>query len=136
MIKKCDWASEPLDKINDQQAQHFAAKYAGLSPSRINCGLRTLRGALNVSFRGGGKLERPVKITLAKGERQRDRVLSDAEWQQYIGESPIEAVLTPIGSELSQDGGCADSACFDRQCHTKHVREVGFDQSPVDRLLE
>ena len=29
-------------------------------------------------------LERPIKITLAKGERQRDRVLTDAEWQQYI----------------------------------------------------
>jgi len=27
-----------------------------------------------------GKLERPVKITLAKGERQRDRVLTGVEW--------------------------------------------------------
>lgn len=87
MIRKCDWASLPIDKITDQHAQHFAAKHAKLSPSRINCGLRTLRRALNLAFEWG-KLERPAKITLAKGERQRDRVLTDAEWQQYIIECP------------------------------------------------
>lgn len=29
-----------------------------------------------------------MKITLAKGEKQRDRVLTDAEWQAYIAECP------------------------------------------------
>jgi len=87
MIQKCDWASEPLDKISDQHAQHFAAKYAGLSASRINCGLRSLRRALNLAFEWG-KLERPVKITLAKGERQRDTVLSEKDWQRYIAKCP------------------------------------------------
>ena len=87
MVKKCDWASLPLDKITDQHAQHFAAKYAKLSPSRINCGLRSLRRALNLAFEWG-KLERPVKITLAKGERQRDRVLTSAEWERYIAHCP------------------------------------------------
>jgi hypothetical protein len=76
MVCKCDWASEPLDRINDQHAQHFAAKYAALSASRINCGLRSLRRALNLAFEWG-KLERPVKITLAKGEKQRDTILTD-----------------------------------------------------------
>jgi len=87
MICKCDWASEPLDRISDQHAQHFAAKHAGLSASRINCGLRSLRRALNLAFEWG-KLERPVKITLAKGERQRDTVLGDSDWQRYIAECP------------------------------------------------
>ena len=87
MVCKCDWASEPLDKISDQHAHHFAAKYAKLSPSRINCGLRSLRRALNLAFEWGN-LERPVKITLAKGERQRDAVLTDADWQRYIAECP------------------------------------------------
>lgn len=87
MVKRCDWASEPLDKITDQHAQHFAAKYGSLSPSRINCGLRSLRRALNLAYEWG-KLEKPVKITLAKGERQRDTVLSDADWQRYILECP------------------------------------------------
>jgi integrase len=87
MVRKCDWVSLPLDKISDQHAQQFAAKYAGLSASRINCGLRSLRRALNLAFEWG-KLDRPVKITLAKGERMRDRVLTDGEWQRYIAECP------------------------------------------------
>jgi integrase len=87
MVLKCDWATDKLDQINDQQAQQFTAKFARLSPSRINCGLRSLRRALNLAFEWG-KLDRPAKITLAKGERQRDRVLTDAEWQQYITECP------------------------------------------------
>jgi integrase len=35
-----------------------------------------------------GKLERPAKITLAKGERQRDTVLGDGDWERYIAECP------------------------------------------------
>jgi integrase len=87
MVLKCDWVGEKLDQISDQHAQQFAAKFAKLSASRINCGLRALRRALNLAYEWG-KLERPAKITLAKGERQRDRVLTDAEWQQYIEECP------------------------------------------------
>lgn len=87
MVRKCDFASLPIDKISDQHAQQFAAKYAGLSASRINCGLRSLRRALNLAFEWG-KLERPVKITLAKGEKQRDRVLTGAEWDRYIAHCP------------------------------------------------
>lgn len=87
MVSKCDFASLPLDKISDQHAQQFAAKYASLSASRINCGLRSLRRALNLAFEWG-KLDRPVKITLAKGERQRDRVLTGAEWDRYIEHCP------------------------------------------------
>jgi integrase len=87
MVCKCDFASLPIDKISDQHAQQFAAKYAGLSASRINCGLRSLRRALNLAFEWG-KLERTVKITLARGERQRDTVLTDADWQRYIAECP------------------------------------------------
>ena len=87
MVLKCDWSREKLDQISDQHAQQFAAKFAKLSASRINCGLRSLRRALNLAFEWG-KLERPAKITLAKGERQRDRVLTDGEWQQYIAECP------------------------------------------------
>jgi integrase len=87
MVCKCDFASEALDKISDQHAQQFAAKFAKLSASRINCGLRSLRRALNLAFEWG-KIERPVKITLAKGERQRDTVLTNADWQRYIAECP------------------------------------------------
>lgn len=86
-LRKCDFASLPIDKISDQHAQQFAAKHCKLSASRINCGLRTLRRALNLAFEWG-KLERPVKITLAQGEKQRDRVLNADEWERYIEQCP------------------------------------------------
>src|SRR5262249_8466674 len=87
MVSKCESATSKLDQISDQHAQQFVAKFAKLSPSRINCGLRSLRRALNLAYEWG-RLERPIKITLAKGERQRDRVLTDGEWQQYIEMCP------------------------------------------------
>ncbi len=86
-MNKCDWATEKIDQISDQHAQQFTAKLARLSASRINCGRRSLRRALNLAFEWG-KLERPAKITLAKGEKQRDRVLTDSEWEQYIVDCP------------------------------------------------
>ena len=73
--------------MTDQHAQRFVAQRAKLSASRINCGLRTLRRALNLAYQWG-KLERPAKVTLAKGERQRDRVLTDAEFNAYIEVCP------------------------------------------------
>lgn len=87
MVCKCDWASESLDRISDQHAQQFAARYATLSASRINCGLRSLRRAINLAFEWG-KLERPVKVTLAKGERQRDTILTESDWERYIEHCP------------------------------------------------
>ncbi len=87
MLQKCDWVSLPLDEVSDQHAQSFAGKYAKLSPSRINCGLRTLRRALRLAVEWG-KLVRAPRITLAQGERQRDRVLTNSEWEQYIAECP------------------------------------------------
>jgi integrase len=72
-----------LDEVNDQHAQQFAARQSHLSPSTINCGLRTLRRALYLAAEWG-KIDRRPKITLAKGERQRDRVLSDREVAAYV----------------------------------------------------
>ena len=97
MILSCKWSNEAIDQISDQHAQLLAVKFATLSASRINCGLRTLRRALNLAYEWG-KLDRPAKIRLAKGERQRDRVLNDTEWQQYIREcaQPWRDVATII----------------------------------------
>jgi hypothetical protein len=52
-----------------------------------------------------GNLERPAKVTLAKGERQRDRVLTDGEWQQYIVEMP--AALARCCNHHFAAQGCA-----------------------------
>lgn len=62
-----------LDEITDQHSQQYAARNSTLSPSTVNCGLRTLRRAVYLASEWS-KLDRRPKITLAKGERQRDRV--------------------------------------------------------------
>jgi integrase len=82
-----DLAHLRLDEITDQQAGQFAARYLNLSPSTVNCSLRTLRRALHLAH-DWGKIERMPKISLAKGERQRERVLSDTEAQVFLAASP------------------------------------------------
>jgi integrase len=84
-----------LDEISDQHAFQYAKRNSALSPSTINCGLRTLRRALYLAAEWGMTDRRP-KITLAKGERQRDRVLSDEEITAYLEacEQPWRDVAT------------------------------------------
>jgi len=83
-LANSDMGGMRLDEITDQHAQQYAARFSHLSPSTINCGLRTLRRAIYLAAEWG-KLERRPKITLAKGERQRERVLSDREVAAYLG---------------------------------------------------
>jgi hypothetical protein len=49
--------------------------------------LRTLRRALTLAEEWG-KLDRAPKITLAKGEHQRDRVLTERETNNYLSACP------------------------------------------------
>jgi integrase len=78
-----DLAKLKLDQVSGQHATQFAARNSTLKVSTINCGLRTLRRALNLAFEWG-KLDRMARIPLAKGERQRDRVLTDTEIKLYL----------------------------------------------------
>jgi len=73
----------PIDEITDQHAKEFAAQRKAQSASTINCGLRTLRRALNLAVEWG-VMDRTAKIRLAKGERQRERVLTMAERDAYL----------------------------------------------------
>jgi len=49
--------------------------------------LRTLRRALNLAFQWKS-LYKLVKVTLAIGERQRDRVLNESEVKKYLDACP------------------------------------------------
>ena len=71
-----------LNEITGQHGARFMAKKAHLSPSTVNCGLRTLRRAMNLAEKWG-KLDRAPKIELAKGERQRERVVTLADFLAY-----------------------------------------------------
>lgn len=82
-LSSSDLASLKITDITSKHATQFASRNSNLKASTINCGLRTLRRAMNLAYEWG-KLERPVRISLAKGERQRDRVLTDAEVTLYL----------------------------------------------------
>ncbi|MGO9305179.1 MAG: tyrosine-type recombinase/integrase [Candidatus Korobacteraceae bacterium] len=87
MLLKSKLATLRLDELTDEHAQQFSAEYGKLSPSGINRGLRTLRRALNLAF-NWNQLDRPVKVALAQGENQRDRVLTDEELTAYLAACP------------------------------------------------
>lgn len=82
-LSASDIAELKLDEVTGQHATQFAARNAKLSPSTVNCALRTLRRALSLAVEWG-KLDRMPRIPLAKGERQRERVLTDAEIKLYL----------------------------------------------------
>jgi hypothetical protein len=56
-LRVASFADLNLNQITDQHASQYAAKKATLSPSTINCGLRTLRRALSLAYQWG-KLDR------------------------------------------------------------------------------
>ncbi len=86
-LQSSDFSTLDLSEVSDQHAAQYAAKHSKLSPSTVNAGLRTLRRALALAYQWG-KLDKPAKITLAKGEKQRERVLSDAEAEAYLAACP------------------------------------------------
>lgn len=86
-LRESGLASLDLREVTDQHAGQYAAKRANLSPSTVNCGLRTLRRALSLAVQWG-KVDRMPKITMAKGERQRERVLKEKEVKAYLAACP------------------------------------------------
>ncbi len=87
MLGRSRLANLRLDELTEEHSQLYAAEFRHLSPSGINRGLRTLRRALNLAFKWQ-LIDRPVKVELAKGEVQRDRVLSDEELASYLKACP------------------------------------------------
>jgi hypothetical protein len=76
-----------------------------VSPSGINMGLRTLRRALNLAY-AWGVIKKPAKVELAKGENQRDRVLSTEELTAYLENypQPWQDAATIIADEGMRPG--------------------------------
>jgi integrase len=82
LLLEAEMGGLPLNEISSQHAAGYIAKQAKRSPSTVNCGLRTLRRALNLADEWG-KIDRAPKFALAKGERQRERVVTQAEFFAY-----------------------------------------------------
>jgi integrase len=83
LLRDSPLAQLKLDAISGQEEAQFIAWGSRFKPSTLNCGLRTLRHALYLAVEWG-RLPKKPKIALAKGERQRDRVLSREDTQDYL----------------------------------------------------
>jgi len=105
MLTRSLLAGVRLDELTGEHAGRFAAEFARLSPSGINRGLRTFRRALNLAFQWG-VIEKPVRVELAKGEVQRDRVLNSAELETYLDAcaQPWRDAATIIAEEGMRPG--------------------------------
>jgi integrase len=107
-LLKSDLAGLRLDEITGQHAEQYAARLsARLKPTTINCGLRTLRRALALAEEWG-KLDRAPKVGLAKGEYQRERVLTEEECRDYLAacSQPWRDAATLILGEGMRPGEC------------------------------
>jgi len=82
-LQSCSFVKMPIDEITDQHAKEYATQNEHKSPSTLNNVLRTLRRALNLAVEWN-VMDRPVRIRLAKGERQRERVLTEEERAAYL----------------------------------------------------
>jgi integrase len=83
MLKRSTLGALRLDELTGEHSGKFAAEFGTISPSGINRGLRTLRRALNLAY-SWGQIDKPAKVELAKGEIQRDRVLTEEESTTYL----------------------------------------------------
>jgi integrase len=106
-----DLGTMRLDKITNEHAQQFARASKRRNASTINLGLRTLRRAINLGNEWGVTSTRP-KIALARGEKQRDRVLTNVEVKVYLSacEQPwrdCAVILLATGCRPSEALGLA-----------------------------
>jgi integrase len=86
-LQASDLAALRLDQLTGQHVTSYIAQHGNLEASTINRDLRTLRRALSLAVEWG-KLDLMPKVTLAKGERKRERVLTDEEAERYLAVCP------------------------------------------------
>jgi integrase len=106
-LQASDLAGLRLDQITGQHVVGYIAQHGHLEATTINRDLRTLRRALSLAVEWG-KLDRMPKVTLAKGENRRERVLTDAEVKSYLEAcpQPWRDVATLINGEGMRPGEC------------------------------
>jgi integrase len=102
-------AGAKLDAITPELVEKFIkSRRAGLSPSRINGLLRTLRRCLQVALDLDIIVKVP-KITLLQGERERDFVLSPEQETVYLSTCPQP--LADLAVFLLETGMRLGEAC-------------------------
>lgn len=90
-------ADIPLDRISIADIDQFVSwrRKQKVSVVTINHNLRTLRRAMHLAA-DWGLVARPPKITLLRGEHQRDYVLTDEDIKQFEKERGLMGRLVPF----------------------------------------
>ena len=83
MILDAGLGGEWLDQITTFTATKIETTFAALSPSTINCPLRTLRRALKLASEWR-YIQYPPRVRLSQGEHARERVLTETEIGAYL----------------------------------------------------
>src|SRR5215471_8692710 len=106
-LLESDLARLQLDAITGQHVTGYIAQHGQLMATTINRDLRTLRRALSLAVEWG-KLDRMPKVTLARGENRRERVLTDEEVESYLAAcpQPWRDAATLIAGEGMRPGEC------------------------------
>jgi integrase len=117
-----------LNEISSEKAASFAAQEQGrgLSIGSINSELRVLRRILRLAMEWG-ELERLPKITLIKGERQREHVITWEEEARYL--SAAREPLTSIATVLLDTGLRPD------ECHRLAWDDITWSNGRQGTLL-
>ena len=99
-----------LDEITEEKIAEFAAhrQSEGLQPSSINACLRVLRRTLRMAVAWGATKVAP-KVQMLRGERHRERVVSEKEEARYLSAAP--ALLADVATVLV-DTGMRPEECF------------------------
>jgi integrase len=112
-------AVAPLDAITSETAAGYAAhrQASGLQTGTINRELRVLRRVLRLAVEWG-VTERAPKITMLRGERRRERVVGDEEFERYLAcASPL---LAEVATVLHDTGLRPD------ECHRLDWSDIVF----------
>ena len=106
-----------LNEISSQHAAGYIAKQSKRSPSTINCGLRTLRRALNLADEWG-KIDRAPKL------RSRQRRTAAGEGSHSSGISCLSGTVSPAVAR------CGNGALWHRDAPRRGVQTPLGAHSP------
>ncbi|NDQ55462.1 MAG: tyrosine-type recombinase/integrase [Acidipila sp.] len=108
-------SSKPMDEITGEDIAGFAAhrQSEGLQVSSVNSCLRVLRRLLRLAAEWGA-ITSPPRISLLRGEKHRDRVVSPIEEAKFL--SAASEPLASVGAILF-DTGLRVSECLSLDWH-------------------
>jgi integrase len=121
-------ASAPVDNVTSETAADYAAHRLslGLVPGTVNRELRVLRRVLRLGAEWG-ILAQPPKIQMLRGERRRERVVGDREFESYL--ACASDLMADVATVLHDSGLRPD------ECHRLDWADITWVNGRHGKLL-